>query len=358
VLDCKPILLPLLLYIVHPSARLKACSVKRLILAVASCGVLVSGCHGIEHPGGPAAPSTPTVPTSLALVASTSQFPAGGGRCAIDVSVMPTNGEAIAVELVSTTGTLNPSSVVTDRSGHARVEWKGDRSTTIAATSGTLAASVSIHVAGATAPPAPGPGPGPDVPTPGPTVPSPSGGSISIGIDAGPSPAYALEPMLFTAHVQVLPPSAVTSIAWNFGETGGTDAETSPTLWTYRTAGSQTASVIVLTADGRRGEGSIRLVLRPADELAVSLGAAPIPAVVRDEVTWSAAVSAHSGGVPDLTYSWDFDGNGVVDATTSGPDATTTYFAPGRLTARVTIRSADGRTAAASREIEITPAAK
>jgi hypothetical protein len=329
----------------------------RLAALVLGCGLTV-GCHGIEHAGGFGSPASPNAPASIAMVASPAQLPAGGGTSMVDVAVIPSSGQAITVTLTTSTGELAESSIVTDASGHARVEWRGNQSSAIAARVGDLTGTVAIQVAAGKPTPAPipvpDPGPGHDPtpdPTPGPTTP---GGTIRVGIDGYPSPAYAGEPMRFSAFIQVLPPVGVARITWDFNGDGTTDATTNEAAWTFDDAGTHTATLVVTTVDGRRGEASIRFTVYPFDALVIDeLKAAPSSVMPGEPVTWSASVSAHNGSLPPLEFRWDFDGNGTVDATTAVGTATTAYFTPGRKRMRLTVVAADGRTATASEEVEV-----
>ncbi len=323
---------------------------RRAILAAIG---LSAACHGIEHPASLTSPTATVAANALTLVAIPPQLPAGGGTVTIDVGVMPSDGRGATVTLQASGGTLARSTVTTDSSGHARVEWSGDRSSAITAASGGLGGSVTVNVAGGTNPAPTPPDPNPN-PSPEPTPPTPNG-TISVGIDAGPSPAYAGDPMRFAVGVQILPPAAVTSIRWDFDQDGQPDATNWTPAWTYAAPGSHAVTVVVTTADGRRGEASVRFTVRPVDDFEIgNMRAAPETATTRTAVTWSVDVTVLHGSLPPLVYRWDFDGNGSIDATTSGPSATTAYLSAGTRTASVTATSAAGVTSAASGSVIVS----
>jgi glucose/arabinose dehydrogenase len=75
-------------------------------------------------------------------------------------------------------------------------------------------------------------------------------------------------------------------------------------------------------------------------------GSAPL------DVTLDASESVDPGG-SSLTYSWDFDGDGVYDADSANPIAHHTYTTPGYAVARVRVRNSSGVTSTASVTITV-----
>jgi PKD repeat protein len=76
------------------------------------------------------------------------------------------------------------------------------------------------------------------------------------------------------------------------------------------------------------------------------------PARPGTPVQFSAAGSWYDAG-SITSYSWDFDGDGTPDATTSTDRATHTYAAPFAGTASVTVTTDDGHTATATAPVDI-----
>lgn len=80
--------------------------------------------------------------------------------------------------------------------------------------------------------------------------------------------------------------------------------------------------------------------------------ALPNPANVNQSITFDASGSTDDGGI--ISYSWDFDGNGSVDAT--GSSASHSYGAARTYTARLTVMDEDGLTNTAGRQITVMTA--
>ena len=96
-------------------------------------------------------------------------------------------------------------------------------------------------------------------------------------------------------------------------------------------------------------------VLAAVDSASVPLTAAlsvGSPARPGTSVLFSAAGSSYDAGAI-TSYSWDFNGDGTPDATTSTNRATYTYAAPFSGTATVTVTTDDGHTATASAPVDI-----
>src|SRR5262245_32666247 len=127
--------------------------------------VVVAGCDGIEHPTQPGAqPAAPAVATQLALTANPPALPDGGGTVSIDIAA--TAGGAIGVRdarvtITASAGTLSATSVATDSTGHARIEWVTDRTGKVTASVGDVQASTNVTVPAPPAAPTPTPVPNP-----------------------------------------------------------------------------------------------------------------------------------------------------------------------------------------------------
>ena len=104
-------------------------------------------------------------------------------------------------------------------------------------------------------------------------------------------------------------------------------------------SGSKTLSVLMSSGGIDAGAGSPLI-----DPISVT---APDPLLVGAEVVASTDTVAPTGQ-SIVSYRWDFDGNGSVDQTTSGPTATHRYDDPGTYTPRVDAVSSTGGTVSAT----------
>jgi hypothetical protein len=93
------------------------------------------------------------------------------------------------------------------------------------------------------------------------------------------------------------------------------------------------------------------VVEEPPEPLAVSITASSTQGDAPLTVDFSATVT---GGTPPYTYSWDFDGDGIVDETSDEPTAQHTYNEPGTYLASLLVTdSASGEDQTARDTLEI-----
>jgi PKD repeat protein len=83
-----------------------------------------------------------------------------------------------------------------------------------------------------------------------------------------------------------------------------------------------------------------------------SFAANPNPAQTGQLVTFDATASQDPDG-QIATYDWDFDGDGAVDQTTTGPKTTFTYPSPGKRSVTLKVTDASGATSSVSRDVEV-----
>ncbi|AXQ29559.1 PKD domain-containing protein [Solimonas sp. K1W22B-7] len=135
---------------------------------------------------------------------------------------------------------------------------------------------------------------------------------------------------------------------WDFNGDGTVDRTTitgSGVSTTYETAGSYPASVTVFDSRGastRVRAPNIEIRAGEAGSPSVTLTASPVRGFAPLRVSFSATATPASGDSVS-TLEWDFDGNGVTDAT--GASATYEYTLPGTYYPAVTVTTAQSKKA-------------
>ncbi|HEY8643284.1 MAG TPA: PKD domain-containing protein, partial [Candidatus Dormibacteraeota bacterium] len=133
------------------------------------------------------------------------------------------------------------------------------------------------------------------------------------------------------------------SYSWAFGD-GGTSTAQNPG-YSYNTAGTYVAQLIVTDAKGKQALSSVTIVVRPAIVVTVSGSPATGPAPLAVNFTGGAT----GGDSGPYTYSWDF-GDG---STGTGAGTSHTYTSGGTYTATLTVT--DGLGDSGSAIIGISP---
>jgi hypothetical protein len=347
--------------------------------------VLLAACHGPTYPDAPPA-SGPLVvtPTRLHLTVSPGELPIGGGEAVIDVSasgVQMVPAVAQRVALSATDGTLAIGEAVTDRSGHAKVRWSGQRTATITGTVGNLTATAQVRVnqpaTPPTAPPPPTRSPRPPTtplppnPAPGP-VPDTPDPNLVLTITTIPDDVVVNQPVTFGAALSTVDGTTAPTIGyvvWDFNVDGLPDVTAMSPSRTFTSTGSQRVLVAAVTTGNRSATADVMIdVLAtapiPPPTLSVTLTApdddATIPGNSWPEdlaATFTAAVSgldATSGEVV-TTYEWDFDtSTPATDALTPTNVRGHTYATFGIRTARVTATTNTGRAASGTATLTVT----
>jgi hypothetical protein len=214
----------------------------------------------------PTAPSL--TPTTVSLVATPAELPVGGGTAFI--SVETTAGGLVAanvpIALEVTGGSLDRTSVTTDRTGHAALSWSGTQNATLTADAGGVIGTLNLRVA---APPPPLPPdripPPPPTNTPPPVPPPPPLILPVVSLRASASTVIAGDPLTFTAQVsELFPGESVTMYRWDADNDGDFEATTTvPTreLDAFTTHGPQTVAVTIETSQGRTATGRTRVIV-------------------------------------------------------------------------------------------------
>jgi PKD repeat protein len=125
--------------------------------------------------------------------------------------------------------------------------------------------------------------------------------------------------------------------SWDFGD-GGTSTSAPPVQHTYATLGSKTATVTVTDLNGQSDIDSVTFpIIPPQIVIGQVPTATPNPTFTTLPIQFSAAAS---GGIPPLTYAWDFGDGGTSTALTP----THTYTAAGQFNVSFTVTDSAAQT--------------
>jgi len=138
--------------------------------------------------------------------------------------------------------------------------------------------------------------------------------------------------------------AAVASYAWDFGD-GTTSTLVNPTH-AYAAAGEHLVSLVVTDNHGVASTPAtvtVTITEPPGNAAPTANGTAtPNPAIQNNEVTFDASTSTDAETPDSLTYAWDFDNDGIPDAT--GVTATHVFDTPGTKTVKLTVTDPEGAT--------------
>lgn len=319
---------------------------------VALSTLALVGCNGISYPSAPApggGSSATAAVASIVLTPERATLPEGGGTTRVNVFTA-SRGASTAqapnarVSLHATTGTLSAADVTTDWTGNAKVEWSGNQTGEIIATSGEVVGRVTITVERSSTGNPGGGGGG------GGTGGGGGGGNpvtITLGISlASGTTTYVGEPTRFEASILDTVPGE--AIAWDFNADGIEDARGRQVAWTFTAPGD-----VLVGAKATLGDGSvvhangIRFPVRhrPPDASAtLSVNDATVQRNTPQRFTVSVTGLASDESITSIE--WDF-GQGAPIINTSVVQEFT-YTTAGTKNPRVTIRTTYGRGIVAS----------
>ncbi len=138
--------------------------------------------------------------------------------------------------------------------------------------------------------------------------------------------------------------TTLTSWQWDFDNNGTTDATgKGPHTYTYAAAGTYS---VKLTASNGQTASDIELktnyiTVSPAPSVNAEFSATPLTGYAPLQVTFTDHSSG--SGTSVTSWQWDFENNGVTDATGAGPH-TYTYTTVGSYTVKLTVSDNAGRT--------------
>ncbi len=138
--------------------------------------------------------------------------------------------------------------------------------------------------------------------------------------------------------------TTITSWQWDFDSNGVIDATGFDTKsFTYPQVGSYTVTLIVSDSQGRTDTEvkSNYITVEPEPIVTANFSATPLSGIAPLRVTFTNLSTATGSTI--TTWQWDFDNNGVTDATGRGPH-TFTYSNADTYTVKLTVQDNGGRT--------------
>ena len=261
---------------------------------------------------------------TVSLSATPGSIPALGGSVVLLATVRGTGGQGLAgipVTFSATTGSLNPSTAVTDALGEARSTLTSNQESRVTARAGTKVSSeVVVGVRPAT------------------------------GLSVTPPATAPLAGAVTTISVAPIGTNAVVrNVVVDFGDGSSTSLGTISSATTvphaYQSSGTYSVRVNGIDSNGESVSGGTSVIVLPSAPVNVNLTGSPNPATVGAQVTFTAAVTPTTTAVE--RFNWNF-GDGVT-TTTSGTTTSHGYGAVGTYTVTVTVTTTDGNTSAPGR---------
>jgi len=151
---------------------------------------------------------------------------------------------------------------------------------------------------------------------------------------------------------------SIAEYRWDVDGDGSVDATTTGATrdHTYGSTGEKTPSVTVADAEGATAEASTSVQVVSANSApTASLTHSPSNPETGETVTFDASGSSDPDG-SIAEYRWDVDGDGSVDATTSGATYSHAYGSTGEKTPSVTVADDAGATAEAADTVQVMSA--
>ena len=282
------------------------------------------------------APSSLTGPSEVLLPILVSASPdtlARDGTSASTITVTTRDGQGNPVQknvvLSTTAGSLSATSVNTDTSGHATVQFTAPpvnpalSSATITATAqGTdvianpdFSNRVVISLVGAAGPAA-----------------------VTITASSTTPGQYDLVTFSGTSTVSGSSCTSACTYVWNFGD--GSNATGQSVTHRFQSRGTFTVTLTVSTSSGTSASTTTSVTVGAPQSITAAITFSPTDPSVNQTVYFDGTGSKTPDGAKITNYSWDL-GNG---STATGSNVTTTYSTAHTYTVRLTVTDELGRT--------------
>jgi|GEM_PF-1975778 len=168
---------------------------------------------------------------------------------------------------------------------------------------------------------------------------------------ANPSSPNAGQAVTFDASASFDPDGFITNYSWDFNGDGVTDASGVRVSRTFFVAGQQRVTLSVRDNGGQSAASSQFVqVGRPSQPPVAGFNFAPSAPSVGQAVVFDAGSSFDPDGFI-LSYSWDFNGDGVTDA--SGVRVSKAFFVAGQQRVTLRVRDNDGLSATSAQTLQV-----
>lgn len=283
----------------------------------------------------------------IGLSANPTSVPSTGGTSTLLAVVFDTDGNrlpGVQVSFTTTAGAISSAVVVTNNLGEATTTITTNRDATVTASAGGSSGGGGGSGEGG------GGGAGTQAVTA--TVAITASPVPTITITPPATPPTVDTPATFTVAAAATAPASVRTITIDFGD--GTSPQsfgnTTSVAHTYRSSGTFTVTATVEDTAGSRNTGSTVVVVQSSAFLVV-LAATPSTVATGAVVNFTATVTQNPGNIAVQSATFTFgDGNGRE---VQGLTTTHIYGVSGNLTATVTVRFANGRTAQTSTAVRV-----
>jgi adhesin/invasin len=262
---------------------------------------------------------------AVTVSASPSTVPAAGGTTTLSASAVDAAGNRlrnVPVTFSTTAGSLSASSATTGDDGDARVQLTTSREATVTARAADQTATVTVTV----------------------------GAVSTVSLNVDPTSPVAGQPMTLTITPSITAGNPPPRVVVNWGDGSSDDIGLVPgargVTHTYTQQGFVTISVTA-TTDGEAFTTAQAIQVIAQATLSVSVSASDSTPAANFPVTFTASVTGTSSGQV-TTYDWqilDAMGNLEAQQSTTANQLQRTFTSTGNRTVRVTITTADARTA-------------
>ncbi|MBX0324010.1 PKD domain-containing protein [Halomicroarcula sp. F13] len=173
--------------------------------------------------------------------------------------------------------------------------------------------------------------------------------TVAARFDYTPSSPTAGKAVTFDASDSTVDDGSIASYEWDFDDDGTTDATGETASSSFPDDGTYPVTLTVTTDDGRTANRTKEVTVYNEFPTA-SFTYSPTNPTTGEVVSFDASGSGDDGNI--VSYEWDFDGDGTVDAT--GETVTNIFGSTGDHTVRLSVTDDDGASDVTSQVVTVT----